>query len=395
MVGELEKLEANLGGVADMRRQPDAIFIVDLRKEQLAVREARRLGMPVIALVDTNCDPTRPTYVIPGNDDAIRSCSLVVPRDRRRHRGRQADACRGRAPPRRPRAARPAATSRRRGRAAGRSRGRRRGRCRGRAADAEAACAAEPGRRAQPTAEPAERRGAERRDRDHPPRWSKELRDATSAGIMDCKRALQETDGDFDARVKLLREKGMASAAKRAGRETTEGKSRRDATTRVGRSWRSAARPSRSRRTTTSARSRTTCSERLSDGGDAVEALEDERVELSAQLGENIQIVGAARMEARRRQAFVAYVHPPANKIGVLLAGQGRRRREPARELAMHISFVAADATVARDEVPRTLVDAEREILSQARRGAGQARERPREDRRGPAEQVVLRESPC
>jgi small subunit ribosomal protein S2 len=78
MLAELEKLEANLGGVADMRRQPDAIFIVDLRKEQLAVREARRLGMPVIALVDTNCDPDEADYVIPGNDDAIRSCSLVI-----------------------------------------------------------------------------------------------------------------------------------------------------------------------------------------------------------------------------------------------------------------------------------------------------------------------------
>ncbi len=78
MLAELEKLEANLGGVADMRRQPDAIFIVDLRKEQLAVREARRLGVPVIALVDTNCDPDEADYVIPGNDDAIRSCSLVI-----------------------------------------------------------------------------------------------------------------------------------------------------------------------------------------------------------------------------------------------------------------------------------------------------------------------------
>jgi small subunit ribosomal protein S2 len=78
MQHELEKLEANLGGVADMRKQPDAIFIVDLRKEQLAVREARRLGMPVIALVDTNCDPDEADFVIPGNDDAIRSCSLVV-----------------------------------------------------------------------------------------------------------------------------------------------------------------------------------------------------------------------------------------------------------------------------------------------------------------------------
>jgi small subunit ribosomal protein S2 len=76
--GELEKLNANLGGVADMRRQPDAVFIVDLRKEQLAVREAKRLGLPVIGLVDTNCDPDEATYVIPGNDDAIRSCSLVT-----------------------------------------------------------------------------------------------------------------------------------------------------------------------------------------------------------------------------------------------------------------------------------------------------------------------------
>ena len=78
MAAELEKLEANLGGVADMRRQPDAIFIIDLKKEQLAVREARRLNMPVIALVDTNCDPDEADYVIPGNDDAIRSCDLIA-----------------------------------------------------------------------------------------------------------------------------------------------------------------------------------------------------------------------------------------------------------------------------------------------------------------------------
>ena len=78
MLAELEKLEANLGGVADLRRQPDAVFIVDLRKEQLAVREARRLGVPIIALVDTNCDPDEADYIIPGNDDAIRSCSLIV-----------------------------------------------------------------------------------------------------------------------------------------------------------------------------------------------------------------------------------------------------------------------------------------------------------------------------
>jgi small subunit ribosomal protein S2 len=78
MLGEHEKLEANLGGVADMQRQPDALFIVDLRKEQIAVREGRRLGLPIVALVDTNCDPDEADYVIPGNDDAIRACNLVI-----------------------------------------------------------------------------------------------------------------------------------------------------------------------------------------------------------------------------------------------------------------------------------------------------------------------------
>ena len=75
MEAELEKLEANLG-VADMKRQPDAVFVIDLKKEQLAVREARRLGVPIVGLVDTNADPDEADLVIPRNDDAIRSCNL-------------------------------------------------------------------------------------------------------------------------------------------------------------------------------------------------------------------------------------------------------------------------------------------------------------------------------
>ncbi|CAN5130761.1 30S ribosomal protein S2 [soil metagenome] len=78
MMAELEKLEANLGGVADMKRQPDAVFVIDLKKEALGVREARRLGVPVVGLVDTNADPDEADFVIPGNDDAIRSCNLVT-----------------------------------------------------------------------------------------------------------------------------------------------------------------------------------------------------------------------------------------------------------------------------------------------------------------------------
>jgi small subunit ribosomal protein S2 len=78
MQAELAKLEFNLGGVRDMDRLPDAVFVTDLKTEEIAVREAARLRIPIIALVDTNCDPTPIDYVIPGNDDAIRSCRLVI-----------------------------------------------------------------------------------------------------------------------------------------------------------------------------------------------------------------------------------------------------------------------------------------------------------------------------
>jgi small subunit ribosomal protein S2 len=78
MEAELAKLEFNLGGVRDMDRLPDAVFVTDLKTEEIAVNEAARLRIPIIGLVDTNCDPTPVDYVIPGNDDAIRSCQLII-----------------------------------------------------------------------------------------------------------------------------------------------------------------------------------------------------------------------------------------------------------------------------------------------------------------------------
>jgi small subunit ribosomal protein S2 len=78
MQAELAKLTYNLGGVRDMERLPAAVFIIDLKTEEIAVREAARLRIPIIGLVDTNCDPDPVDYVIPGNDDAIRSCELVI-----------------------------------------------------------------------------------------------------------------------------------------------------------------------------------------------------------------------------------------------------------------------------------------------------------------------------
>ena len=76
--GEMEKLEKYLGGIKNMKRLPGALFVVDPRKEKIAILEARKLGIPVVAIVDTNCDPDEVDYVIPGNDDAIRAVKLIA-----------------------------------------------------------------------------------------------------------------------------------------------------------------------------------------------------------------------------------------------------------------------------------------------------------------------------
>ena len=75
---ERKHLQANLAGIKNMTRLPDAVFVIDSNKEQIAVREARKLGIPVVAVVDTNCDPTEVDYVIPGNDDALRAIRLFA-----------------------------------------------------------------------------------------------------------------------------------------------------------------------------------------------------------------------------------------------------------------------------------------------------------------------------
>ena len=75
---EIEKLDKYLGGIKDMKKLPSALFVVDPRKEKIAVSEAHKLGIPVVAIVDTNCDPDDVDYVIPGNDDAIRAVKLIA-----------------------------------------------------------------------------------------------------------------------------------------------------------------------------------------------------------------------------------------------------------------------------------------------------------------------------
>ena len=78
LMHEMERLQKNLGGIKDMKRIPSALFVVDPRKERIAIQEARNLGIPIVAIVDTNCDPDEVDYVIPGNDDAIRAVKLIA-----------------------------------------------------------------------------------------------------------------------------------------------------------------------------------------------------------------------------------------------------------------------------------------------------------------------------
>jgi small subunit ribosomal protein S2 len=78
LLAELKKLETNLGGVSEMDKLPAAVFVIDPRREAIVIKEARKLKLPIVALVDTNCDPNEVDYVIPGNDDAIRSCGLII-----------------------------------------------------------------------------------------------------------------------------------------------------------------------------------------------------------------------------------------------------------------------------------------------------------------------------
>jgi elongation factor Ts len=188
----------------------------------------------------------------------------------------------------------------------------------------------------------------------------KQLREETGAGMMDCKRALQETGGDVEAAKRLLRERGMAEAGKRAGRETTEGivlakvDENHGTLVAVGCETEPV---SKNEGFIAFAQRVLETVERA--GPEAVEQLEDERVGLVGKIGENVAIRGAARFDREGDETLGAYVHPPANKIGVLVRITGSA--ELARQLAMHISF-AAPRYRTRDEVPAEEVESERAI---------------------------------
>jgi elongation factor Ts len=191
----------------------------------------------------------------------------------------------------------------------------------------------------------------------------KELRDQTGAGMMDCKRALTETNGDMEAAVRVLREWGAASAAKRVGRETPEGKvgyriaedANRGTIVAVGCETEPV---SNNEEFLEFAKKVLEATE--AEGPGAEEQLEEERVALSGKLGENIVVVGTARFEAVDGARIDGYAHPPANKLGVLVQVRGGAP-ELARKIAMHIA-ASTPRWVGREDVPEELVQSEREI---------------------------------
>jgi elongation factor Ts len=197
---------------------------------------------------------------------------------------------------------------------------------------------------------------------DIPATLVKQLRDMTGAGMMDAKRALQEVGGDVEQAITYLRQKGMASAAKRADRATTEGEVLATVSGSVG----AIAAIGCETEPVSKNEEFLGFAERVLEtveAGGSPDSLEQQRTELVGKIGENVAVVGTARMEAQEGELLAEYVHPPANKIGVLVKVRGTDAAA-ARRLAMHISF-SAPLYATRDQVPGGDVERERSILEQ------------------------------
>ncbi len=204
----------------------------------------------------------------------------------------------------------------------------------------------------------------------------KELRDRTGAGMMDCKRALQETGGDLDAAQRLLREKGMAQAGKRAGRVTTEGLVGYRVEDGVGTIVAVGCETEPvSKNEEFQAFAKRVLEAVHARGTAAAAELEDERVELVAKIGENVAVVGAAHFTAVDGGVIEGYAHPPANKLGVLVHVRGGSQ-ETARRLAMHIA-ASAPQWIGREDVPDEVVATERDIYA----GSDEVQSKPEQAR--------------
>ena len=357
---ELEKLSRNLGGIADLDRLPSAVFVIDTKKEHIAVTEARKLGLPVVAVVDTNCDPDVIDYVIPGNDDAIRSGSLMcrVIADAVVEGRFIAEHRRKMAPPA-PEESGPSSAPRPRRQSA-------------------AAAAAAGRRRPRPQLPAAGTRpgpgagGGGLTVASYSAKDVSTLRQMTGAGILDCRNALEETGGDLEEAAKLLRMKGLAGAAKRSDREASEG------AVAVARAGDAAAVVELRCETDFVAKADEFVA--LADelaalvaakGEDAAADLDDAIDGLRATLKENISVGRVRRLVAEPGQVLDTYLHQQAGRgvNGVVVVIEGGTD-ELAHDIAVHIAFTKP-TYLSRDEVPEADVAAERATVAEISRNEG------------------------
>ena len=415
---EMIKLERTLGGIRTMAKVPSAVWIVDTKKEHLAVDEARKLGLPVIAILDTNCDPDEVDYKIPGNDDAIRSVTLLTrviadavadglvqrssgksggdaqaeeplaewerelyadaaaateaPADAARRRRGAAEApaeapVRLRPPrsPPRPRRG-PRRGSRRRGHARLRRRGD--GRCRA------GLTVSRTSRPSSHTSQSPLTKRAIQSMANYTAADIKALREQTGAGMMDVKKALDEADGDRAKAIEILRVKGLKGVTKREGRSASNGLVAASAADGVGtlvevncetdfvakgeKFIALADQVLDAGRGRQAPPTPTRSSRARFEDGKTVQELLDEA---NATIGEKIEVRRVARLEGEKVVSYLHKTSPdlPA-QIGVLVALEGGDETV-GRDVAMHIAAFSP-TVLTREEVPAETVENERRV---------------------------------
>ena len=451
---EKDKLERTLGGIRSMAKVPSAVWIIDTKKEHLAVDEARKLGLPVIAILDTNCDPDEVDYKIPGNDDAIRSVTLLT----RVIADAVAEGLVARAGARSGEgeggvgAEEPLAEWERElyAEAAAEVEGAAPSVAEEPADSPEVVLAEEPADSPEPVLaeepadspepalaeEPADcgcraarRGGACGRgavgltEFPHPstpptPRERtttmanftaadiKALREQTAAGMLDVKKALEEADGDMAKAAEILRVKGLKGVTKREGRSASNGlvaaRAEDGSGTLVevncetdfvakGERFLALADQVLDQAVATSAADADTLLASTLPDGRSVQALLDDG---NATIGEKIEVRRIARLEGER---VVAYLHrtskdlPP--QIGVLVATTGGDE-SVARDVAMHVAAFSP-TVLTREEIPPETVAEERRLAEATVARGGQAGGGAAQDRRGPPQRLLQGERPA
>ena len=404
---EREKLERSLGGIKEMEGLPDVMFVVDVGHENIAIHEARKLGIPVVAIVDTNCSPDGISYVIPGNDDAMRAIELyaggiadavlegrsTIPdvavgedefveldeEGKPRAKSRPEAPCRA-GPQEDPRASQ--AGRLRCGCRARHRRGARRGRSRGEPGGVHGASRGGPQEgpdrgSGRCRGRSSGRRGGTRRSGRGELIMSvtaesvKALRERTGAGMMECKKALVEANGDLEAAAEAMRKSGLAKADKKAGRIAAEGviaversadglavavvevNSETDFVAREKDFLSFAAAVAKAALESRASDLEALLAVKLPSG----QTVDETRRALIARIGENI---GVRRFEILTGTAPIAtYLH--GSRIGTVVVIEGGDAGI-GHDIAMHVAAISPQFLSAED-VPADQVEKEREIF--------------------------------